>query len=440
MITAILAVLSAYLIVNGFIGKSKFFERVALSYIIGTGLITYVPFLFYLAGMPISRLNFVLSWCCIFLFGLLVSFRKLRAFPVRIVSKNVVSASLRILRKFDVITYAIFFFGALLILFGAYWPVRDWDALTLYDFRAKIIVSTQSLSFLKSVDAEYYFAYPLFTSMAHAFTYLFDITSPMLMYSLFFIAFAIIYYFALVDETRNFFVSRASTLLLLSSPILFSHALLAYTNLPYSIFLALSLILLMRWSRSRHTGLVWLASLCAGLSVWSRGAEPFWLVVPLCVFLFARKRRFLLPLVSLVIILIFVEPWQIYSSQVLAQTIYVHSTQSVGVGVSQLTLSHILEVIVYLWKYFGEPYLGLHAILLVFVLQFSRKKTVVQEKLGLVFIAVLYAMIFAGTGYLSLIYPKWIIVGGSLERLSIFLIPIIYFFASSRKWFQYEKK
>lgn len=439
MITAVLIILANYGILSKLLGKFDKLTALALSYIIGLGLTTYVSFLLYLCGVTFSKTNYILSLLILFVCSVMANWKEYSSTLLRLNIHRIHAPAIN-LKSIDPVSIVTGLILTLLLIFGLYWPVRDWDALTLYDFRAQVIVKTGSLEFLKTTDPEYYFAYPLFTSLAHAFVYTLDVTGPMFMYALMYTCFALIYKHFVFEATSNSFMAKASTLLLVSSPVLFSHAILAYTNLPFSIMLSLGLFVLTRWVKTQELGLVILSSIILGLSVWMRGAEPFWILVPILVILFARKYKIRLAMLSLGICLCFILPWSWFSGQVLSSASFVHSTQSLSQGLRQISIDYVFSLIKYLWLYFIEPYWGLHIMILLLTLQAMFGKPRAEEKVGVVFMILIYGMVFAGTVYLSLIYPKWIRVGGSLTRLSIFLIPLIYYLSSSKIWYINEKK
>ncbi len=429
MIVFFLCSISFYFIVDWLDGSLSPWSKIAVSYLLGLGTITYFSFLLFLAGIPITTATFV------FLFGTagLINFvfyrrRQKLMFGSKKKKKNNFT-NIPIILQIPIAIYMVS-----LLLFGLYWPVRDWDALTLYDFRAKVISETHTPRFLESTDANYYFAYPLYTSLVHTMTEKMDISSPMFFYGLSFSTFALLFYESLQEKINNKTVSAISLLLLVTSPVLYSHALIAYTNLPYALFFVASFIFLTKWVKNQDNKLLFLVCILGGLSIWVRDAEPFWTLIPLSVLVFSQSNRWRKSLFSLLVFLFFILPWAAYKKEVLDNFIYQSTVVSVFSGIKLLSWQHFIHFLLYFYNYFIQPYLGIHFIFLLTIIRYFLGYRRREYQLGLFFMFGIYILIAAGTVYMSLTYEKWLKVGGSLERMSIFLLPLSYYLACSQWW------
>jgi len=123
-----------------------------------------------------------------------------------------------------------------------YYPVYVWDALALYDFRAKIIAQT---GFFVQVAGNFtYFAqYPLLTSLTHTIIYLFGGNNPQFTYSIYYVSFAVIF-FSLINKESGRLIALIASLFLVTSPEIFQHSIIAYTNLPYTILYVVGVLYL----------------------------------------------------------------------------------------------------------------------------------------------------------------------------------------------------
>jgi hypothetical protein len=173
-------------------------------------------------------------------------------------------------------------------LLVSFWqPVLDWDAVTMFDFRAKIILHTgwiQATLFRSSV-----LAYPLLTTLSHYWLYINGLNTAMPLYPLFYAAFILVSFSQLqrvVPKIRIF----PATLILAVTPKLFDQSLIAYANLPYTIYLVLGAAYLFFWTRDHRKPDLILGVTLSLLSLWAR-SFPFALVNLFVALVFSVKTR-----------------------------------------------------------------------------------------------------------------------------------------------------
>ena len=77
------------------------------------------------------------------------------------------------------------------LLQNYFWPVSDWDALALYDFRGKVVAETGS--FIDGIKLGYFYQYPPFTSLLHTTLYVLNFDRVKVWYSLLYVSFQIIF-------------------------------------------------------------------------------------------------------------------------------------------------------------------------------------------------------------------------------------------------------
>ncbi len=156
-----------------------------------------------------------------------------------------------------------------------FWPVTDWDALALYDFRARVVAETGS--FAKGVELGYFFQYPPYTSLLHTTVYVTGAVYAKVWYTLLYTA-LIAGIFAILRKRTSSTIALVGAVIIAVDPQIFEHSTMAYTNLSYTLFLAMGTIYLWEWFRTRR----WYNGIVGGLLIagatWVRITEPFWVV------------------------------------------------------------------------------------------------------------------------------------------------------------------
>ena len=186
-------------------------ENWSIGFLIGLGLTTFTSFVFSWVGIKITYVSVV----SLLLIGLIVTVfiffflkRNLKSiFNFNLKYKN----KLGITEKIAILAIIVIALSSLLITI--YYPVNAWDALALYDFRARVIVD---FGYFVQIAKNYtYFShYPLFTSLTHTFVYLSGGKNPQFLYSLYLISFAVAFY-SLLKRSVKRNIALLSTLFLL---------------------------------------------------------------------------------------------------------------------------------------------------------------------------------------------------------------------------------
>jgi hypothetical protein len=329
------------------------------------------------------------------------------------------------------------FWGFILVIFAytllvnSFWPVSDWDALALYDFRAKVFLIDTNLIHA-ALSNGYFIQYPLLTSLAHLFVYQTGLNNPKFIYSLFYLSFVTIFYSSLkrrVSENK----ALLFTLILSLAPEIFSNATMAYTNLPYTVYLCSGVFYLFNWIKDKENSSLLLSSILVGLSSWVRVQELFWLAPLLTVFVITFKNKKWKEFIyCLTIILLFYLPWRIFIN-------YISGAVTPVLGVIGLSHTSLLReinperfilVFNYLYKYVFSTW-GLTFIL--FILISFRPLIIRKEKNDNTFLyitLIFFVLLYAGTLLFSISYPGWQDIPDSARRMSMFLLPMIIFSAS----------
>lgn len=384
-------------------------EYISLGFVLGSGMTTFLWFILYRLGLSLDLNSFALAILASYLFGLLVT--KTNNF-------SLVSIYTNTFKYKNIITSAIIAICISVVIISAYYPVTAWDALTLYDFRGIVIAQTHSLSGIEI--SSYYLSYPLMTSLMHALTYMLGGSNPNFLYGIFYLSLIAIIY------GRTLFLTNAkhaliASLLTASTPLLFEHATISYTNLPYALFLVSAIL----YTPSS----IFLAGLMVGLSTWTRTAEPFWVVGLVYMlyqgFINKNIKPTTLGLISFITIKL---SWTKYLAAAYQRHNFVKgSSNIISLDTISVIYSNLPKIMHYVYEFIIYPHLGVFAILIVGLLITLQRRTKNQNTYLPLFavIIAMISMIIIGTAVFSTYYKSWYSIGGSATRMVIFLIPLL---------------
>jgi hypothetical protein len=271
----VILLLFGFSIVNLFRFKGRWLEKAGLSFLLGTGMVSVLYFLFVWASNRVVSLEF---WIITFLTAILLfnfrspksSFEKptLPRIPIR---PNLIAI---------ICWVGIMALFIMTLVYAFYRPVYTPDSIYLFDFRAKVMFISQRLTDINQIGN--WNAYPMFTSMIGLIWRFMGIDNPSTYYPIMYFSFTLIFYSVLREKiSRN--LASLGTLLMYTTPVtLWQSQLDGMTNLPYTIFLCLSLLYGYKIMKAKipHISDLVISSLFLGLSTWTRGVEPIW-VVPL---------------------------------------------------------------------------------------------------------------------------------------------------------------
>lgn len=411
--------------------KINFPERLAISFLLGIGLSTYIVFLLAL----VLGVNFSLVNTFIILFSLCAVCLTIKLKEIINFFKNIK------LRKITIKPKTAVFWGFILIVFvytlfvNSVWPITDWDSLALYDFRAKVFLVDTNLVHAARENYFYFAQYPLLTSLSHLFVYQVGVNNPKFIYSLFYLSFIIIFYYSIrknVSENKSLFF----TLILVLVPEIFSHATMAYTNLAYVVYLCSGIFYLYFWIKKKERSYLFLSAILVGLSIWVRIMEVFWMVPLFVLFIYAFKEKkwgeFIYYLVITVAIYyswkFFMDPINRMSTPLTSGRTLVVMGLPIGV-LKKISFEKIRLTIEYLYKYVLSSW-GL--IFLVFFIVAIRNILFGKKNINILLCVILlfFTLVFGGTLAFSVYYPWWQDIGESAGRMSMFLIPMMIFYLS----------
>lgn len=420
----ILIVIFGYLLINLISTDIQFMEKLSLSFLVGLGLSTNLIFLYSWFGIKVT----LISVLCMFLIASIIllalhkKYNRKLDFNFKIILKSLV----KIKWYEGIICIIICIILLASFLSNVYYPVIGWDSLALYDFTAKVI--TQMGYFVQIANKFSYFSnYPLLTSIAHAMIYLVNGANPKFIYALFYSAFAVLCY-GFMRRYSNRLVALVFTLIIISNPILFTHSTLAYTNLPYTVYLITGIFYLFYGLTEQKDDYLVLSAILTGLSTWTRSAEPFWLVGIIFVLIYAFiKRRLSVFIKYLLVFLVIQQPWKIFQTMIFGsgyatsnQFVAVGSVVFTGINKEQLAqvFQFIYDNILLKWGYIFPL-----SIILIFL-----NLLVKDKKNKLLFLSIMifnFLILIWGVYYFSLSFPDWRQIPDSATRMSMFFPPMV---------------
>lgn len=290
----------------GFDGSRE--EKFGLSFLLGIGLISLIYFLFIWAVNRVDVKDFwiitsLLTTVLLILKKPRINLRKLKVPRIFVKPGLVVTISW-------IVIYSLFILS---LVNTFYRPVYTSDSITLFDFRSKIMFLSHRLSDIHIIDA--WSSYPMFTSMVGLIWRFLGIENPSSFYPVMYLSFILVFYSILREVVGR---DRASVgaLMMYTTPVtLWQSQLDGLTNLSYTVFLSLSALYLYKIIIGKESPLYLsvISALFLGLSSWTRGAEPLWVVlVFVATYAFLIKRKMLWLIAYYAIFSSIRELWPIY--------------------------------------------------------------------------------------------------------------------------------
>jgi len=415
--------------------KASLFEKVSLSYLLGIGMFTFILFILNILGLKYTTFNTVIIYICLIVFALFVNkklhfikFKNLKLIVRSLIKKY------KSLSKIDRISITLL--GVILmwvVIYSCYWPVKDWDSIVLYDFRARMFLINGFMD--TSIPESYLYGYPLLTSLAHMLIYMTGFQYPGIVHSLFFVSFVIIF-FALVKSKMSLSLAIFWTLIFSLSSNLIDHAYMTYTNLAYVVYLVSGLFYMFEWVNGRNKSDLILASLLVGLSTWTRSAEPFWMIpIAMVVLVSIKEKKWLQIIWFSIIVKSFSKIWELYVKREMSivaksVTTVTKSSSAVPFNISEaLNIQRLFEVGNYYFVNSILPswpqYLNLFFVSVILFINYKHHKKINSIHLIiLMFIIICLGVSIGGVFIFSLTFSEWKSIGGSLTRMMLFLGPL----------------
>jgi hypothetical protein len=425
-LTILLGLLLTLLIVP----KMHPLERLGASYVLGLGLLTLFMFFYYLMGFKFNLTNTL---------GVLL----LLILPLFILEKGKIGPYLAELKsKLGFKGFSLVEKGLVLAITGfilyslictLYWPVRTWDVLVLYDWRAKLFVDTGGME--EAIARGYFFGYPLLTSLAHSWVYLLGGVNPLFIYSLFLTAFTLMFYGAVRDFSPRTF-SLIITLLFVTTPSILGSSTFAYTNFPYTVYFVMGSVYLYYWTIKKKNGYLIMAALMVGLSTWTRSSEPFWLAPLGALILYSFfRRKFLVPILYSLIFFPIQQSWLIYQEKMIeTKSTIGQITESASILTRGIDFMRIKEMFLYLVNNVFVLWQPIFILFLIFILFEFKKYRWKNNYFFLVLILANFTLLALGVYIFTYTFVQWRSVPDSAARMSMFFPPLFLYYIATSKY------
>ncbi len=147
MIFFILNTIIFFPLVSKLIKNKSIIFLSSISFLLGSFITTYTLFLLFLLGFPLSAFVYYSLLGCY----ALVNFSFFSTNFVNVIKQMPTNKKLILLPIEKILLTISIILFLLYTVYSIYWPVRDWDALTLYDFRAQVIYKTNSIQPLEKL-------------------------------------------------------------------------------------------------------------------------------------------------------------------------------------------------------------------------------------------------------------------------------------------------
>jgi hypothetical protein len=413
------------------------FERLSIGFGLGILYYSFIPFLQVLNNIPLTKNSVYILISLSLVILILINIKN------EMIVKDAKRINFSIFKHFSkndskYATTFIGVFSVVLTFVTLYFPISEWDALTLYDFRGKILsqgLLFKNIQYLDSFDKfnpGYYFSYPPSTSFIHALYYVLGANSPQIIYPLIFIGMVIFFYSALSKYISKDKALLLSVILMVSNMIV-NNAAIPYTNLPYTFFYFISTILLVRYIfDKKDIGILLISAIFLAGSSWMRSVEPFYLInIIVFIFFLIRKQVTLKAAVFYTIpVLALRELWnitqKIYSTNAFLTNANVSTITS---GVLSFTLNQISLPLAAFSGFIAQNVL-LFSILTITIITYiinGFKKRLDPGELILIIVICNLGVILAGTFAVGILLPGRNEIYASIDRFGIFLFPFIVF-------------
>lgn len=401
-----------------------FLEKVALSLPLATLVVSWLLFVInQLFGVKISIVSVLLVLVCL----ILVFSRKVKTNMLHSdVSQFIKSIHAIQKNKIAVLLiFSILFLWGFVYVQNAVWPIADWDALTLYDMRARVL--NNKGFFDEVIRGGYFLGYPPYTSFLHLFSYISGSNQAKVWYSLLYMSFSV-GIFTLLRRKLPIVHSLFGSFLVTSYVDIVSLSTFAYTNIPYTVFLALGMLYLYNWIVGSSKTDLLLAGLLIGGSTWIRGYEPFWIlgVLGVVIGVLIKRQHFVWGLISILAMILIRQPWISFVAEVTQAPIrgMTHSFTYLNTEQSILSLiNKAVEVSIFVFNALWPAHKW-YLLPMLFSIPLAFKK---QNRSVLILFALYiscFAMILVGSFMFTFQFKDWKVIGGSLSRMALFMIPI----------------
>jgi hypothetical protein len=410
-------------------------ERLAVSFLLGSGILTVEMLLLGMFGIRIDIVNIVLLTLLVILLP-----------AVRVVTtKSTVLGIEKLgpvkLNIFDIFSLTMITLRIFYVVFeDLIKPVVSVDAFANWSLRAKVFfidgglaLSKNSAIFAGGGQTFYPIHIPLLETWVFNVLGIWDDRLVKAIFPLFFISLLILFYYA-VKRITGFSFAIFSTYLLSTLPMLIHHATIEYSDLIVAIYLASSVLFLLRAFEEDDNGFFYLSALLGGIATWTKSeGMPFLMVNFVVIYLFSlianKDNKFFVNKVAayFALAMIFKLPWSLTN---ILHKIPKNVWQKIEYDklfANADRLPVIFDQFYRKFLFYGNWNIAWFVLLAVLILSFNKLKDL-KRLLPLTVIA-LYLAAFIFLYYLTPSYA-WLLDGTTLNRNTLIIMPILIYFIS----------
>jgi len=423
------------------IGVKRELEKIGVGILVATYSITFFAFLLYsYFAVRYTLINLIILILVVLSITSIPFFLSLKKNNIKFkINLDLLSNQLKsLIPKYDVLF--LIFLVSIPVTFtciqNIHWPVVDWDAVALYDYRAKVFSISGGME--DGISRGYFLHYPLYTSLLHTFSYLFNLETVRTWYSIIYIATLFIFYELL---KRNVSTKRAliGVFLLAISPRIFQHSQMTYTNFPHAVYLSLGYIYLCEWFKKGEKLDIFIGGLLVAGSMWIRLTEPLWLPTLLIILvgIWKRKSQWKISLFTILLILFLRQPWTSFVK--LHDQLDISNPLQIGVGLQLPTNpnDYLIRFKEVSYFFFSSvyPLFSQYVPSLVIASLYALYKEKWHEVFEYLNFLLLVLFIFSGIFLFSFQFNGWKDIPDSAARMSMFLLPLsVYLIMKSDLW------
>ena len=366
------------------------FERVALSYGLGLGCITFELLLFSVFGLPFDLMLITLPWIACFTIALFKMEKVNSLKPPQFLAKKPIFS--------DILLFIIILQVASVFLIALNKPIESYDAIINFGIKSKLfflnnVISPDPSSFegIGKGHMDYPLLIPLVETWVYKFLGVHNDCLVKIIFPLTFVSFLTAFYFSI---KRLFSAKYAMlfTFLYCTIPMITNFATIGYGDLAFTYMVTMGFIFLFQYFKDRKNSFLILSAVFSGIGVLAKNEGIAFSIssfLIIAVFLFREKNRVQeikkLIIYYVVPFVIVIFPWMYFKN-----LLGVHNTD---IDISQITPARLMEnakQIPFILNKFQQEVFGpkkwniLWILLLSFVfLRFKKMKEAEGGRIGL---------------------------------------------------------
>lgn len=412
-------------------------EKLALSFLIGTGILSLEMFLLGALRIKLITPNILIGSIIIL------------AAPLYLCIKNKtlvldIKSWIKIdrLKWYDLTFLSLILIRIAFVLFeNLIKPVISVDAFANWSLRAKVfffdsglLLDPKSNYFLGSGAVFYPINIPLME------TWIFNVLGywndelVKIIFGLFFVSLIIIFYCSVKRFTSRS-ISLFATYLLTSLPLLVHHATIEYADFPLCVYFTASALFLLNYFESKDNQHLYISALLAGIGTWTKSeGMPLLLVnlIVLCIFYVGSRKEIISSVKSisvyLMVALIFKIPWSILNLAYHVQKNVYQRIEYEKIFANMYRIPVIINHYYNKMLFYGNWNITWFVFVVVLILSFNRLKKL-RTFYSLLFI-LLFLCAFSLMYYITENYV-WLLDGTTLNRNTLIIMPLVVYFIST---------